>query len=211
MLTRLANSLVVLQQELARWPELAPSYAAPEGYRGRSDHSPWISDAKGQGVYRAIDFSSDHPGLLLAEQIVLRARSGHRALQVGSYVISNRRMASARTGWEWRDYQGKPYLDHVHVSVSRNPNEYDSEVPWLLAELRIPPGQPPESIPFEGTAEEVREIQRRLNARFPSRPPLQLTGQLDSETLDRLICYQKRSQLMADGVLGPKTLAKIMR
>lgn len=62
----------------------------------------------------------------------------------GAYVISNRRIASATSGWDWRHYSdSNPHLSHTHVSVSLDQSGYDACQPWGLGDAPPPdPGRP---------------------------------------------------------------------
>lgn len=78
------------------------------------------------------------------------------------YVISNRKIASAKTGWRWAKYNGaNPHDKHVHVSVNRS---NDSDKPWLMPaapvgiaalepEPVLDPNLLPQQADEEGTAE----------------------------------------------------------
>lgn len=99
-----------------------------------SDHNPWIQK-HGVGIVRARDFTHDPAAGLdahaLAEQVRLLGIRGHPALGSGAYVISNGRIASATYGWAWRDYSGSnPHDKHSHVSVTTDPDGFDSDAPW---------------------------------------------------------------------------------
>jgi hypothetical protein len=54
------------------------------------------------------------------------------------YVIANRRIFASyptggRAAWVWRPYSGSnPHTTHMHVSVQ--PDRYDDESPWGIAE-----------------------------------------------------------------------------
>jgi hypothetical protein len=57
------------------------------------------------------------------------------------YVIYNRRIASANTGWKWAPYYGSnPHTDHIHASVGVGPDgyskqPYDDTDKWLEEEM----------------------------------------------------------------------------
>ena len=210
MSSRLANSLRRLRAELGeRWPHLSTHFAVQPEVGGH--HSDRIADKVGVCVYRSMDFSNEYPGLLIAEQIAMLGRRGHPSLQSGSYILSNRRIAAPQTSWEWRDYLGAAYLTHVHITVSVSQEGYDSEQPWSLLDATVPAESVPAEIPFGDTPDEIRDIQRRLNRIFPNRSPLVDTGNWDSDTTGRLSCFQKRSMLVASGMLDARTLEAIMR
>lgn len=81
---------------------------------GKSDHNP---DSK-TGIVRAIDIDADlGKGIdswAVAEAIRQAAKAGDKRL---SYIIHNKRIASATFGWVWRPYIGQnPHYTHIHVS-----------------------------------------------------------------------------------------------
>jgi endonuclease G len=50
------------------------------------------------------------------------------------YVISNRRIASAKANWAWRSYGGdNPHTKHCHISVKADPSLFDATSRWTLA------------------------------------------------------------------------------
>ena len=50
------------------------------------------------------------------------------------YVISNRRIASAKADWAWRPYDGSnPHTKHCHVSVKAEPALFDATSRWTIA------------------------------------------------------------------------------
>jgi len=95
-----------------------------------SDHNPWVHDAAGVGVVRAVDVMTTN-GTVLASN--LAAKLGrHPAMKSGAYVIWNRRIISSdRRSEGWRTYTGdNPHTDHVHVSIARDQRNYDSAAAW---------------------------------------------------------------------------------
>lgn len=51
------------------------------------------------------------------------------------HVISNRRIASAARGWQWRAYDGtNPHDKHAHFAVLRNEAGRTSTAPWFPQE-----------------------------------------------------------------------------
>ncbi|MBA3292685.1 MAG: peptidoglycan-binding protein [Geodermatophilaceae bacterium] len=213
MAYRLAASLALLREEVnTRFPgrdKASDGWIGDPAHASRkSDHNPWRKDDRGVGVVRALDVDSGHGtdtsvGRLVADHLVRLARTGHPALGRGAYVISDRRIASATSGWAWRRYGGSnPHISHTHVSVSLDQSDYDSRRPWGLA------GAPPPSRPTirrgsEGPA--VRELQQVLNRWYPSLPRLGEDGVFGERTEDRVKHFQRGSGITADGVVGPMT------
>jgi len=133
---RLARSLEVLRAEVNA---LAPGRSkASDGTIGDTAHQSGASDhnPNAAGVVCALDLTHDpaHGADMhrIAEHIRTRR---HPALK---YVIWNRRIASASSGWAWRTYTGSnPHTKHMHVSVGTGPDgrstgPYDDTSPWGL-------------------------------------------------------------------------------
>lgn len=98
---------------------------ASDGWLGDASHSQRPSDhnpAQPSGVVRALDLDRDlsgraKPDLMpyLADQIRLCAKKDKRI----SYIIFDRRIASAKSLWRWRTYRGSsPHTHHCHVSFT---------------------------------------------------------------------------------------------
>lgn len=69
-----------------------------------------------------------------ANHLVEMGRSGHPALKNHGYVIWNKRAAYQSSGWVWKKYTGpNPHTHHCHVSVGRDPEQYDSRQVWGVA------------------------------------------------------------------------------
>ena len=209
MAYRIAASLALLRDEVnTRFPgrdKASDGWIGDAAHASRkSDHNPWVKDDRGVGVVRALDIDSGHGadttiGLFIADHLVRLARSGHPALGHGSYVISNRRIASATSGWGWRGYSGaNPHTSHVHLSVSLDQSGYDSRRPWDLATTR-----PTIRLGSEGPV--VRELQQALNKQYPSLPQLVEDGIFGPKTEDRVKHFQRLNGITVDGIVGPIT------
>jgi len=57
----------------------------------------------------------------------------------------------------------------------------------------------------------VRHVQTALNQLVPATPLLQVDGAFGPKTLDRVMQYQKKTGLAADGAVGPLTTKAILR
>jgi Putative peptidoglycan binding domain len=216
MAYRLAASLARLRDEVNnRFPGRDK---ASDGWIGdpshatrQSDHNPWVKDDQGVGVVRALDIDSGHAddtsvGRLVADHLVTLARAGHPALTRGAYVISNRRIASATSGWEWRPYSGtNPHVSHTHVSVSLDQASYDSPRSWGLADAQ--PARP--TLRKGSKGEPVRELQLVLNKWYPNLPALAEDGIFGAETEERVKHFQRNSDIAADGIVGPITWGRL--
>ena len=96
-----------------------------DGWLGDASHSLRPSDhnpAAPSGVVRAIDldrdlFTNSKPDRMpyLADQIRICAKKDKRI----SYIIFDRKIASAKSLWRWRTYRGvNPHTKHCHVSFT---------------------------------------------------------------------------------------------
>lgn len=135
MAWRLARSLTALRSEVdRRWPNRSK---ASDGTVGDLAHASRPSDhnPNAAGVVRALDITAAgiNPGWY-AEHLRSLGAAGHPPLRNGGIVIYNRRIASAVGSWRWRPYGGvNPHDKHIHVSVGRDPAQYDSTAPWGIA------------------------------------------------------------------------------
>jgi hypothetical protein len=110
-----------------------------------SDHNPWKKDAAGRGVARALDVplagESNRRFARRLRRIAkgwpLLRRKPHPAFGRHGYIISDRRIASFKTGWKWVRYNGSnPHTTHVHVSFGRAESRYDNERSWTRIRRR---------------------------------------------------------------------------
>jgi hypothetical protein len=90
-----------------------------------SDHNP-----NERGVVTAWDITTADFTIPLAESL---RRLGERGDKRVKYVIYRGRIAGpAAKGWAWRKYSGfSDHFDHIHLSVSADPNQYDRTDPWF--------------------------------------------------------------------------------
>lgn len=137
---RLAETLKTLRNEVdKRWPDrdrTSDGWIGDAAHASRnSDHNPWIKDASGTGVVRAIDIDEDGiDGPAVAERIRALGASGDVRLYDNGYVIYEGQIAGGRPGrsWDWRPYSGtNAHKHHIHVSASRDAAGYDSTAAWL--------------------------------------------------------------------------------
>jgi hypothetical protein len=127
----LAKSIVKLREQInARYPN-----------RSKSSDGTWPSAAhrraspnSDHNTGHAIDFTHDPRGGLHSEKLADHLRITHDPRL--KYIISNRKIASAKTGWKWVRYKGANAHDkHVHISVNRAP---DNGNPWSLPPVAAP-------------------------------------------------------------------------
>jgi putative peptidoglycan binding protein len=148
----------------------------------------------------------------------LRLNSAELGVQC---VIHNRRIWSGSyPNAGWRTYTGaNPHTDHLHVELSWNAARA------LTAEriqqiLGGGPGQPgPGPTPNPGArptlrrgskGDAVREVQRILNAWYPSQPALAVDGDFGPKTEARIKYMQQRAGLAVDGIVGPQTWRRLL-
>lgn len=134
----LVKSLTALRGEInAAFPNRSK---ASDGWIGDpahqvrdSDHNP---DAR--GLVHAIDVDKDLNGPVgmgaLVDHVHARCVSG--AENRLTYIIWNRRIASASRGWVWRAYTGdNPHTEHAHFSASNVPARENSRSSWKVKEV----------------------------------------------------------------------------
>lgn len=222
MAYRLAGSLVRYRAECnGRWPgrdKASDGWIGDPAHRRRkSDHNP-----NPRGVVRAYDLDAGpganrDVGQWVADWLVHLARDMNHVPLRGpnAYVIWNRRIASARSGWAWRRYTGaNPHTSHVHVSVSSDPAEYDNPISWAIGSAPTGGGGRAPVAPVAGAhslargarGEDVRRLQRVLNGWYPHLR-LAVDGQFGAATEAGVKELQRRAGLAVDGVVGPATRA----
>jgi len=140
---RLANSLVRLRDQVnAAYPNRAK---ASDGTIGDAAHASGASDhnPNGAGVVCAMDITNSPQTGFDVHALADRLRvNRHPDLK---YIISNRRIAGAWTGWAWAPYNGSnPHSQHAHFSVGRGNDgqstpPYDDTNDWAIGGSVAPP------------------------------------------------------------------------
>ncbi|MFK0249295.1 peptidoglycan-binding protein [Amycolatopsis azurea] len=215
MAWRLANALVDLRNEVnIRWPSrdrASDGTIGDAAHASRSsDHNPWVKDALGVGVVRALDVDVD--GIdsgWLAEYLRQRGRNGDLRLTGGGYVILNRRITNNDFSG-WHAYTGSnPHTSHLHVSFSRT--RYDDRGSWGIAGggpgPTPPSGRP--TLKAGSTGPAVTELQSFLNRVYPAYSKLAVDGVFGAKTTAVVKEFQRRTGLAADGIVGPQTWTKL--
>jgi Putative peptidoglycan binding domain len=148
----------------------------------------------------------------LADQ--LRVHSAELGVQC---VIYNRRIWSGSYPHAgWRPYKGShPHTDHLHVELSRNAARTltTARTQQTLGGGRHGPAPKPGGRPTlrRGvTSDAVREIQRILNAWYPSLPKLVVDGHFGPMTEARVRYMQQRAGIPVDGIAGPLTWQRLL-
>lgn len=131
---RLAKSLTVLGNEI---DAAAPGRStASDGTIGDTSHQARPSDHNPNraGVVCAADYTHDPASGADMHRIAEHLRT--KRVKALKYVIFNRRIASAASGWRWTFYGGSnPHTAHMHVSVGRGADgrstgPYDDTSSW---------------------------------------------------------------------------------
>ena len=125
-----------------------------DGSIGDAAHSSRTSDHNPCDCHRAVcarDITHDPAGgfnsYSFAEWLRQRCAWGQETRV--KYIISNRKIASPKSGWAWRSYTGSnPHSQHVHISVSHGPELFDNRNTW---EWRTGSPTPEPPTPSEGT------------------------------------------------------------
>ncbi|GAB3459254.1 peptidoglycan-binding domain-containing protein [Actinophytocola sediminis] len=132
-------------------------------------------------------------------------------------VIYNRRIWSGSYPHAgWRTYNGSnPHTDHLHVELSRSAASTltATRVQQILSGGGQPapgpnPGRPTLRRGAKGDA--VREVQRILNAWYPSLTRLAVDGDFGPKTEARVRYLQERAGLAVDGIVGPRTWRRLL-
>lgn len=214
---RVANSLnVLLRQINAAFPNRDKSSDGSIGDAAHasrsSDHNPWVTDAKGQPVVTARDFTNDAPYMDSHELALKLAASRDKRIK---YVIDHGRIMAGEPGpqpWTWRKYTGSnPHDHHVHVSVRQEQRYYDDETPWGLGAMPPPTTSTPVPKPNRyptlrvgATGADVSRLQYLLNANMPTAHLVQ-DGDFGPGTLRAVKIFQEQKKLVPDGVVGQYT------
>jgi Putative peptidoglycan binding domain/D-alanyl-D-alanine carboxypeptidase len=116
---------------------------------------------------------------------------------------------AATIGLRWGgDYTGR--VDEMHFEVVVSPATARN----LVTRLQHPPAPTPTPTPTpagrptlaqgaHGAA--VQSVQRVLNRWYPSLPQLAVDGEFGPSTRARVMYFQRRVHLFADGIVGPNT------
>jgi putative peptidoglycan binding protein len=192
----------------------------------KSDHNP---DRRAGGVVRAIDVTHDPGGGCDCNRLASRIRE-RRDPRV-AYVIFNRRIMAGQGGpspWVWRRYTGpNGHTHHMHVSIRHTRAAENDVGAWLaggavrlaagpVSPVAGKPGRPRGGLRRGSRGELVKWLQRRLNRIAGPRGhgvlggrALAVDGVFDERTEKVVKVFQAHRRLAADGVVGPKTWAKL--
>lgn len=140
---RIARSIDTLRRQVnARWPNRDK---ASDGTIGDAKHSSRKSDhnPNSLGVVCAIDIDKD---LSPTEKVdvVVNALVNSRDPRIKYIIWRGQILSSIVQPWVWRRYTGaNGHFEHMHLSVSPDPNLYDDPREWNLGGEVVPmPSEP---------------------------------------------------------------------
>jgi hypothetical protein len=181
--------------------------------RGKaSDHNPWVILA-GVGVVRARDFDVDGLDVVAAAERMRVAAYRDKAhpLRGGGYLILNGRITRPDFSG-WAEYTGEnPHVTILHVSVSTDPERFDSERPWhVWTEAPAPTARPRPTTPRQDPPAPTAAPGRDLTGRGAALRGDQGDTGPRVRGLQRFLVLRYplyARGLAADGVWGPRTSA----
>lgn len=186
---RNAKAIIKLREQInAAYPD-RPTHTDgtigdPQHASTKSDHNP-----NSQGVVTAWDITTAKFTDTFAEQLRAMGKRGDLRIK---YVIYKGRIASRTDAWAWREYTGRSrHFDHIHLSVSPDPAQYDRTDPWNYNPAAPKPAQP-------------YHYRRNLAYKSPM-----LTGADVKHMQQRLIHAGYAKLGSDDGVFGPGTKASL--
>ena len=135
-----------------------------------------------------------------------------------TYVISNRQIYNrARVAEGWRPYTGlNPHNRHMHVSIRAASRGDLSPWPWSATAAKRPftskqpilgglaPSFPGTPLHQGSQGTHVRTIQQRLNDLGYA---IMIDGIFGPATREVIVAFQRKKNLLGDGMVGPKTWA----
>jgi peptidoglycan hydrolase-like protein with peptidoglycan-binding domain len=215
-----------LAEATRRWPG---RQTGSDGTIGDAAHSARQSDHNpdANGVVHAFDLTHD-PGSGADCNVLAAHLVAVRDARV-KYIIWNRQISNPDVqDWAWRPYSGQnPHTHHMHVSVKyTSAAENDTSDWWDVngAPAPTPPAPTPPGPPNNGggggggaaypghtlqagsRGEDVRRLQARLKERGWV---IGVDGIFGPQTRSVVTSFQRRKGLVVDGIVGPKTWAKV--
>lgn len=186
-----------------------------------SDHNPWVKDGK-MGIVTALDITDDDAHGVDSTKIaeILRMSRDPRI----KYIIADGRIANAKPvtkkgktypAWEWSPYTGKnSHHHHVHFSVQPTKALYDDTSPWAL-DLKIAPGKVAKPVtrpanPVLARGNKGPDVDRLQKLLIAAGAKITADADFGPKTENAVKAYQRKSNLVADGRVGPATWAKLL-
>lgn len=134
------------------------------------------------------------------------------------YVINRGFIYSRTHNWEKRPYSGpNPHTNHIHVSLVQTKAAVNSKASWGIAAAAPAPKPDPKpetpkptlkALPVLSYGDKDKTLVPFLKRFFWAKPPNQ-DEVFGTGTRTKVRNYQLKNGLVADGVVGPKTWAKI--
>ncbi|WP_420733187.1 peptidoglycan-binding domain-containing protein [Brevibacterium luteolum] len=203
----LAPALDQLRAEVnALWPNRSK---ASDGTIGDPAHSSRTSDhnPNARGSVNAIDITASGINV----QKLINAAKKHPSVR---YIIHNRKIMNRDIGnFAPRPYRGSnPHTAHVHISLYQSRAAEQRKQSWGLANAKGGGGSSGGStyksvtgstplVKLYHKGEPVRRIQSAVGVK--------VDGYYGPDTVKAVKAFQKKHDLSADGIVGPKTWAKI--
>lgn len=201
---KVAPALVQLLLQInQKWPGRSKAWDGTVGdlshQERKSDHNPDFD-----GVVRALDVTHDPLHGLSSEYLAEGLRlSRDKRIRC---IISNRKIAEAKHGFEWAPYHGaSPHDHHCHVSVQWAPERDDASM-WDLSKVRSTTSSdtaayvpPPIKLQLGSHNSSVMELQGLLQL-----PADSIFGKGTKAAVQE---FQKAHGLLSDGIVGPATWA----
>lgn len=169
----------------------------------KSDHNP---DYDSGGVVRAGDFTAKD---IDTAKLIAVAKADPRT----NYIIFSRKIYDAPS-FKARDYTGSnPHTRHVHISL-KHTKAAESAGSWGYGKAKPAPksSQPAagaKTLSIGNSGSEVLKFQKEMNKAFPSYSKFKPDGKYGPYTVEVVKAFQRRTGLVQDGVIGPKTRAKL--
>ena len=201
MAWRLSGNLKIISADIKAklGPVTIYSIGDDSHKKSKSDHNP-----DSRGVVCAIDvmFSVGSKASAVVKALVGRSDI--------AYVIHNRTIWSQSNGWKAGKYTGTndPHTNHVHVSTLHTSaaDTNRTHLKWTTTTPKPDDAKPTLKSGSKGTA--VKTLQTKLNAKG-YRPVLKVDGDFGPATLKAVKWFQGHVGLSIDGIVGPKTWAKL--
>jgi peptidoglycan hydrolase-like protein with peptidoglycan-binding domain len=180
------------------------------------------SDADNVPEHRAIDVMQG-PNLSDAQcdQLVANLVSDPASQRRLMYIISDGSIWSRKNGWTKTPYDGSDsHSGHAHISGDAKDDENDAPWPAVDKVAPDPTPQPPTSTVVKkgDSGVTVSHIQQFLRNNFPvyrnyvgvkRGQLLVVDGDFGDQTEAWVKEFQRRTNLVQDGMVGPKTFAKM--
>jgi hypothetical protein len=200
--------LQALRDATVRWPNRDRS---SDGIMGDSAHQQRHSD---HNDGNAFDLSHDPTHGVDCGALSRLVINDNRV----TYVIWNRQIYNrARVAEGWRPYTGlNPHNHHMHVSIRAASRDELSPWPWSATAVKLPftsthPVLAGHAPSFPGTllrqgsqGSHVRSIQQQLKELGYA---IAVDGVFGSHTREVVVAFQRKKNLLPDGIVGPKTWA----